>query len=379
MRNPAPSDRRRRIVFFEADMGGGGAERTVLNIVNHLDRARFEPVLVLNHAVGPYLPLLRGDVQVIEIGAKRLRGSLPGLVSRLRALQPDLCFATLHGPSVLLWLGRVLSRSRAPLILRESNNWTAGESSRRSLSSRLVGMAYRRAQRVVCLSEGVNKDVRDRHGNVRTHTIYNPVEIASVRQAALAGGPASRPPWPAKAARETVELVAAGRLTRQKGFDLLIEAVASMPELPWRLTILGDGPDRQALADQARALGVSERVSLPGFLAQPYPWMADADLFVLSSRWEGFGHVIAEAMALGTPVLATRCPSGPDEIMTDGVDGMLCEPGSARALARALRALVTDGPLRERFARAAAQSVARFDVSEIVPQYERLFADAISK
>ena len=181
------------------------------------------------------------------------------------------------------------------------------------------------------------------------------------------------PPWGPVGERDVVELVAAGRLMRQKGFDLLLDAVASIRELPWRLTILGEGPDESKLIEQARALDLSDRVDFPGFIANPYPWLAAADLFVLSSRWEGFGHVIGEAMALGTPVLSTRCPSGPDEIIEDGTDGVLCEPDSAESIAASLRELILYPERRAGLGGRGRDSVTRFDAVRIVAEYEALF------
>jgi glycosyltransferase involved in cell wall biosynthesis len=362
----------KRVLVFQSDLSGGGAERSALNLVNGLDRSRFAPVLVLNRATGPYISAIRDDVPVIELGAGRMRGALFGLAREIRRQRPDILFSTMQGPSVMLWLARALARSKAPLVLRESNNWTARGVSPRSISQRVVGLAYRSADRVVCLSEGVNQDTSRRYGNVATQTIYNPVDVAGIaRQAADRTGVV--PGWKPKTDRDIIQLLAVGRLTRQKGFDLLIDAAASVTDLPWHLTILGEGPDRGALLEQVRVHGLGDRVSLPGFVPNPYPWFAQADLFLLSSRWEGFGHVIVEAMATGTPVLSTNCPSGPDEIIDDSTTGVLCEPGTAEPLAAALRTLITDAPLRQRLATVAQETPARFDIPTIVGQYEALF------
>ncbi|MDA0798811.1 MAG: glycosyltransferase [Chloroflexi bacterium] len=362
----------KRVLVFQSDLGGGGAERSALNLVNGLDRTRFAPVLVLNKAVGPHVTSVRDDVPVVEIGAQRMRGALFGLAREIRRQSPEILFSTMQGPSVMLWLARALARSKAPLVLRESNNWTARGVSPRSIGQRVVGFAYRSADRVVCLSEGVNQDTLRRYGNVATQTIYNPVDVLGIaRQASDRMG--TVPGWKPKADRDTIQLLAVGRLTRQKGFDLLIDAAANITDLPWHLTILGEGSDRGKLLEQIRFRGLQDRISLPGFVPNPYPWFAEADLLVLSSRWEGFGHVIVEAMATGTPVLSTRCPSGPDEIIQDGATGVLCDPDSADALATALRALISDEPLRQQLASAAQETPARFDVPTIVGQYEALF------
>ena len=137
--------------------------------------------------------------------------------------------------------------------------------------------------------------------------------------------------------------------------------------------ILGEGSERGPLLDLADKQGIRNVVSIPGFKKNPYAWMKRADLFVLSSRWEGFGHVIVEAMACGVPVLATRCRSGPDEIITDGADGRLCRPESVDDLAEKIGFLV-DNPLeRKRLAEAGLVSANRYDTGIIVKQYENMF------
>ena len=367
----------KRVLFFQSDLHGGGAERNVLNLVNGLDRARYTPTLVLNQAKGSYVDDVRDDVAMVELGAPRLRSAFWSLARELRRQRPDVVISTLQGPSFMLWLARALTRSKARLVICESNNWTARGVSPRSLVQRLIALAYRGADRVVCPVDGINDDVILRHGRVRTQTIANPVDVAGICQAADADASA-RPAWAPAGERTNVELVAAGRLTRQKGFDLLVDAVGSIQDLPWRLTILGEGPDEASLVAQARALGIADRVAFPGFVADPYPWFAEADLFVLSSRWEGFGHVIAEAMALGTPVLSTRCPSGPDEIIDDGVDGVLCAPDSADAIAASLRGLIADATLRTTLGERARESVMRFDVGPVVAAYEALFDELLA-
>jgi glycosyltransferase involved in cell wall biosynthesis len=366
----------KRILIFQSDMSGGGAERSVLNLANGLDRSRFSPVLVLNRAIGPYISTLHDDIPIIEIRAGRMRGALLGLVREIRRQRPDILFSTMQGPSVMLWLARTLARSKAKLVLRESNNWTARGVSPRTLGQRIVGWAYRSADQVICLSEGVNEDTRRRYGAVRTRTIYNPVDVTGIKRQST-GRTGTAPPWNAKGPRATVEILAVGRLTRQKGFDLLIDAASLIRDLPWRLTILGEGPDRALLVEQTRSRGLEDRIFLPGFFPNPYPWFADADLFVLSSRWEGFGHVIVEAMVTGATVLATRCPSGPDEIVHHGEDGLLCDI-STDAIAEGLRMLITDPPLRSRLSGAAAATSERFGLSASLAKFQSLFDELMS-
>ena len=176
--------------------------------------------------------------------------------------------------------------------------------------------------------------------------------------------------------------MAAGKLKPQKGFDLLLEAMSLLPD-EYALTVLGEGPDRAALEARAQALGLAPgpgrdmggRVTFAGFAANPYPAMAGADMFVLSSRFEGFPNVVLEAMACGTPVAAFACPGGLDEIVLPGVNGLLAAPGDPAALARAIRDLAAS-PTDPDTVRASVAD--RFGVADMVARYADLLVEAAS-
>jgi glycosyltransferase involved in cell wall biosynthesis len=173
-------------------------------------------------------------------------------------------------------------------------------------------------------------------------------------------------------------LVAVGRLVHQKGFDLLLPAFAKLaPDHPeWTLTIWGEGEQRAALEALGARLGLAERVQLPGVTEQPGQWVEEADVFVLSSRYESFGNVITEAMAAGLPVIAFDCPWGPGDIIRDGEDGLLVSPEDVDALAAAMRRLIVDADLRRRLGEKAATNVQRFARAAIIAQWDALVAEA---
>ena len=172
--------------------------------------------------------------------------------------------------------------------------------------------------------------------------------------------------------------MAVGRLVHQKGFDLLLRAFARIaPAHPEsRLTIWGEGEQRAALEALCAGLGVAERVQLPGLTERPGQWVEEADIFVLSSRYESFGNVITEAMVAGLPVIAFDWPWGPGDILRDGEDGLLVPPEDVEALAAAMRRLIVDPDLRQRLGEAAAQNVQRFARDAIIAQWDALVAEA---
>jgi glycosyltransferase involved in cell wall biosynthesis len=173
-------------------------------------------------------------------------------------------------------------------------------------------------------------------------------------------------------------LVAVGRLVHQKGFDLLLAAFARIaPEHPeWTLTIWGEGEQRAALEASCAHLGLAGRVRLPGITKRPGQWVEQADVLVLSSRYESFGNVITEAMAAGLPVIAFSCPWGPGEILRDGEDGLLVPPEDVGALAAAMRRLILDTDLRRRLGQAAARNVRRFAREAVIAEWDALAAAA---
>jgi glycosyltransferase involved in cell wall biosynthesis len=168
-------------------------------------------------------------------------------------------------------------------------------------------------------------------------------------------------------------IVAAGRLVSAKGFDILLEAFAAatrdMPQ--WNLIILGDGPERDRLTELARHLRIIDRVSLAGWVAEPGEVMLGASVFVLSSRYEGFPNALLEAMACGLPVIASAC-LGPAQIISDQVDGLLVQVGSASELSAAVLRLITDEKLRNKLGRNARAVSTRYKLESIIPLWDRL-------
>lgn len=173
-------------------------------------------------------------------------------------------------------------------------------------------------------------------------------------------------------------ILAMGRLVPQKGFDVLLDAFACLRrEAPgWKLVILGDGVERETLQAQACALGVAKHVSLPGVVEDPFPMLAGADIFVLSSRFEGYPNALCEAMACGCAVVATDCPSGPAEIVEDGSNGLLVAPEDATALSQAMRRLIVDPRLRRSLATAARGIAETLDQGVIMKRWDDLVEQA---
>jgi len=204
----------------------------------------------------------------------------------------------------------------------------------------LLRWLYPQADAIVAISHGVADDLVTRVGvrRDRITVIHNPVDIAGA--GALAAEPLDHP-WFAPG--EPPVVLAAGRLVAQKDFFTMLDAFARVrARRPVRLVVLGDGPLRAALRTRAETLGVAADAAFPGFAANPFRFMARAGVFALSSRWEGFGVVLVEALACGCPVVSTDCPSGPAEILEHGRWGALVPVGDPARLAEALAAALDD-------------------------------------
>jgi glycosyltransferase involved in cell wall biosynthesis len=172
-------------------------------------------------------------------------------------------------------------------------------------------------------------------------------------------------------------LLGVGRLEKQKGFDRLLNAFSSLSSRypDWGMVILGEGALRAELEKQATALGIAARVRLPGAVGNIGQWYEAADLYALTSRFEGFPNTLLEALACGVPAVAVDCETGPGEILRDGTDGLLIPQDHPKALADALKRLMRDAELRNRFSRHAVAVRERFAVERIVEQWEQLFRE----
>lgn len=344
------------------DLDGGGAQRTMVNLAGEFQAAGLRTRLLAGRSAGPAKAWLAPDVPFVDLGAERVRRLPIKLIRALRSDPPDILFSTMIDANLAAALARPLLPSRPALVMRETNSQRA-RGDLGLLRRWLIRRAYPTAARVVALSEGVRQELIEdlRLDPARTVTIHNPLRLEPVQVGAR---PSGMPPGRC--------IVAAGRLTRQKNFPLLIDAMAALPS-DVHLAILGDGPDREDLAARAAERGVADRVKLTGFVEAPGTWFAHAEIFALSSRWEGFGHVLIEAMAAGAPVVATDCPHGPRDIVKDGETGLLVDNDNVEALAAALNRLLENPDLRSRLAEAGKASVSRFTASRIAAEYRALF------
>ncbi len=354
---------RARLTVFLADLGGGGAERMTVVVANGMAARGMDVDLVLADASGPYLPEVSSAVRVVDLRAGSVsRAALP-LARYLRRAGPDVMLTTLAHTSFVAVVARALSRRRVPTVVREANtprrSYPGWVSLRSRLSHRLAPLTYRAADGVIAVSDGVKDALVEVLGvpAAKVATLYNPVVAAD-----LAARAAEDPGHPWFAPGEPPVVLGVGSLTPRKDFATLVRAFARLPRSDARLVILGEGPERRALQDLADDLGVAGRFALPGFVRNPFAFMARASVFVLSSTLEGLPGALVQALACGCPAVATDCPSGPREVLQGGALGPLVPVGDHEAMAEAVAGVLAHPPPRE----ALRSAVERYDADAVL-------------
>jgi glycosyltransferase involved in cell wall biosynthesis len=333
----------RRLAVLISLSGAGGVERMVLNLVEGLAARGLAIDLLAIRADSAHLGPLPPGVRLVDLGVRHSGLAVVPLARYLRRERPPALLAAKDRAIRAAVLARGLAAWRGRLVGRLGTNLSAALEGRsaavRWLRIAPMRLLYRGVDAIVAVSEGVAEDTRRITGlpAARIGVVRNPVVTPQLAE--LAAVPCPHP-W---LTSPTVPVIlGAGRLTEQKDFATLLRAFARVRAArPARLVILGEGRLRGALERLADDLGVRDGVALPGFTANPYPWMARAALFVLSSAWEGSPNVLTEALALGVPSVATDCPSGPRELLADGRYGPLVAVGDDAALAAAMLATLT--------------------------------------
>ena len=292
-------------------------------------------------------------------------GCIPDLVHYFERERPDAMLSALNYSNITALWARRLADVQTRLVVSERNTVSHRAQVRRRNQElpKLARAFYPWADAIAAVSEGVADDLAEAADipRERITTTYNPVVGPEIAE--LSGEPLDDP-WFGDA--DVPVVLAAGKLKRQKGLDVLLDAFARLrARRPARLVVLGEGELRRALSRQVRKLGVEDDVAFPGFVENPFRYMAAASVFVLSSRWEGLPGVLIQALACGCPVVSTDCPSGPREILADGRYGELAPVDDPEALAAAIDRTLD----RPRNSEALVQRADEYSIERSVGRY----------
>ena len=394
---------RRRILILLPNLSGGGAERTAVTLLQGIDRSKFDIRLGLLKAEGHYLKDVDPDDLELPIVKRpdswlhsapgdslnaptfsrliprliRLPLSIYQLSELISRVKPDVLVSFMTAFNAMTGLALKLSgQTQTYWVAREGNNIETVF--KNTFSSRFMTEVVRRMSRrahvaadcSLAISNGLAESMIELLclPPAAVRVIYNPCNLQRIQQQSRQTN---------DAAQYGRYIIAVGRLEKQKGFEILLNAYArDIASTGVQLVILGEGTHRQDLEALAVKLDISKLVHLPGFVENPWAYIAQADLFVLSSLWEGFGHVVIEAMACRTPVVVTDCDFGPSEIVQHEETGLVVPTGNAAALSRAMLSLLNDPDKEGRLAANGFRRAQDFEMTRILKAYEEMFSEA---
>lgn len=378
-------------------MHGGGSERQLVSLLQHLNRDQFQPHLYLVYRSGPLLDEVPKDVPIVSFD-ERVRGSriyFPGLMHRRRVndlaryLQEVSADVSYDRTFLMTLIAAEAAQSvgvpNVSTVVTDPAKGFAPVAGRfQSFKKRMLTRLYSSSAKVLANSEGAARSAEAFYqlnsNSVDVH--YNGVDIETVRSKAQCT--LDDPWWVAPSAKELVfRIISAGRLNTEKGFHLLIDAVAHLKllhsDIEFRLAILGEGAGRAALENQIERLFLKDSVRLMGFRSDAPAWYKSADVFVLPSYLEGMPNVLLEAMAVGTPVVSTDCPSGPREILGDNQFGVLVEVGSVESLVSGIQRVRDDSSLKIQTAAAADRVESAFSIQAATKNLEQIFKHVLGR
>ena len=337
---------RPKLAILVSFSGQGGVERMIANLSQSLAMAPIDLDILLIKAKGPHIAALSAKANIIYLRAQHTATSVFEVARYLRREKPTALLAIKHRGIIAALQARTLARTSTPISGRLGTTVSAAlatkSSRRRARWFSTMRRYYPKLHRLIAVSQGVADDVIAITGmsNRQVTVVRNPTITPAMLTAASL--PVEHP-WFAAHAPPVV--LGVGRLTEQKDFPTLLRAFAEVvEERDARLIILGEGQLRESLLEQAQQLGIADKMALPGFTENPWAWMRCAAVFVLSSRWEGSPNTLTEALALGTPVISTDCPSGPRELLSGGNIAPLVPMGDVTALREAILSILKDPP-----------------------------------
>ena len=369
--------RRKKVLFIMQSLQGGGAERVTLDVIKYLDKNKFEPSILVVNYFGDLKSSIPKNIKVIKVLSETKKTFFhPYKVLRAvtkAAKNVDLIIGSLEmTPTYLASIASILTKK--PSIGWVHTDVQQYPKTNNIIHKFFINKLYTKLKVIVAVSNGAKDSFEKMFPQIHVPVkrIYNPIRIDDIHR--MLGE---------KNELDDIKepiVLGVGRLTELKGFEDLIKAHKYLlnNNLPNKLLILGEGEQRESLEKLILDLNVQDSVILKGFVANPYKYMRSASVFVLSSKYEGFSIVIAEALSVGLPVVSTNCPSGPSEILEDGKYGLLSPVNDYKELALNITEMLETNAVKKdknkRIKRAHD-----FSLKKVVPEFEELFNEVIFK
>lgn len=360
---------KKKLIFIIPTLDVGGAEKVTLNILKKMDNPSYQIKLIVFDGSGPLKTAIPSHVELIVISAKRLRYAMFKLAKILGENKPHYIFSTIGYLNLaLIFIKRIL-RLESQLIIREASTPSKYLEQMKSIKSKIYYKLYKylypKADIIVAQCDSMKRDLIE---NMRIPTnkivrIYNPIDIDDIKKKA-------EEYFPREFKTDTVNILSVGRLVEAKGYDTLLKAFKMLVESyesTLHLYIVGEGPLKAELINLSISLNINNQVSFLGFIDNPYPYIKNADLFVLSSRWEGFPNALLEALACGKKVVATDCESGPKEILGEEQYGLLANVDDPFSLSEKIKNYLT-------IENKSGNRADFFKLEEVSKKYQELFS-----
>jgi glycosyltransferase involved in cell wall biosynthesis len=367
---------KKKVLFLAGSLGGGGAEKLLIQCLNNLNRDKFELSICLFKNSGVFKDCLPPDIAVYDL-KKQSAFDTVRLIKKLAGsiypkVKPDIVLSFLEYPSILSCIARFFSRHKPKLVFVEQiypvGFWEYGGERFRKLIERVAAIVfYRCSDKIVAISEAVKKGlIRNLFlPTDKISVIHNGIDISQIEEKA----------WEEIPEKEIFEngsicLIACGRLVPQKNYPLLLRAFALIQKKEnIRLVILGEGREKNKLQKIITELGLNEDVYILGFKKNPYAYISRSDIYVLSSNFEGLAVVLLEAMACKKPVISTDS-YGTRDVLQDGVNSIVVKRKDINALKEAMQKLIRDESLRYKLAEKGHEGIKKFDIEKVVSRYE---------
>lgn len=360
---------KKKIFFLLPNLKGGGAERVFLTLAEQITKAapNWKVVLVVFSSEGEYYPLVPKGIELHDLHCPRARHAFWKLHKLCRAERPDVVLSTMQATTVF-FLVRLFLWQKPVFLSRLENLYSFDVQNLSRIARRMFRLALEYCDYVIVPAMGMVEDLLKNTSlsKERIVQIYNPVDIIKVERLAAE---------PSNLSLQHPAIVMCGRLTKQKGYPYALKVFVQVREKhpDTHLYILGDGEERESLQELIKQEHLNNSVHICGFVENPYLYFAKADVFLLTSLWEGFGLVLVETMACGLPVASFDSPTGPREVLDGGKFGKLVPLKDTEGLAEAVSELLTEGSQNADLTAASKQRAHDFAVDKIGKEYIDLF------
>jgi glycosyltransferase involved in cell wall biosynthesis len=303
------------ILFILPSLSGGGAERVVVNYLLQLHLKGYTVGLILFKKKGPLLSLIPDTISVYNLGSNSLKRSFFPMIRMVKKLNPEIIFSTFGYVNVSLLAFRCFLPPKTKIWIREANlpSISLNNNPYPYFMKLAYHYLYRKADYVFCTSDLMRKElILDFNvPKVKIELLHNPIDEKKIRSSVEYIRRKNLKGW---------SFIASGRLTHQKGFDRLLLWFSKLNDSNNTLIILGEGVLEKSLKSDIRSLGIQKQVSIIGFVNNPWQYYAEADVFILSSRWEGMSNAALEALSCGTPIISTSSSGGIKEVQEKSKD-----------------------------------------------------------